>query len=165
MRWRFQYSLSSLFLLTLACAIALGWYVDSRHRQSIVGTWHYPTPDECVLGYGSTLEIRADGTFTKTQWHRSGSDTFEGTYAIDKDRRVIFHVTSKTTATDFDSFFQKEPEKIKLDATYECRCAIDPAGYLILTELSLRSFNLDNDKVGIHWETCVRRTARGAPGP
>jgi hypothetical protein len=163
MRWRVQYPLSSLFLLTLACAIALGWYVDSRNRRTLVGTWEYPTPDSCVLGYGSTLEIRADGTFTKVQTHRDGCDTFEGTYTVGKDSRVIFHVTSKTIATDLRRALHQEPDRIKVDASYECRCATDAAGYLVLS-VNTWAFP-ENDNVGIQWETCVRRAAYGVKGP
>src|SRR5579871_6842160 len=67
MRCRPRFPLSSLFLITLAVAIALGWYVDSRRRQSIVGTWVFPTPEYQVTGYFSSLEVRADGTFEKSE--------------------------------------------------------------------------------------------------
>ena len=147
----------------LACAIALGWYVHSRNRRTLVGTWTYPTPDQCVLGYVSTLEIRADGTFTKVQTYRYSSDTLEGTYTVGKDSRVVFHVTSKTTATDLGSMLHRKRDRLKMDVSYEFRCATDPAGYLVLAD-DTWAFP-DNDNIGIRWETCVRRTAYGVKGP
>jgi hypothetical protein len=158
MKWRLQYRLSTLLLLTLTVAIALGWYVDRRNHRSIVGTWHYPTPDAMLLGYGTSLEIRADGTFVKTQHGRYGSDTFEGTYAVDKESRVIFHVTSKTSQNDFDELFNRGPTRTKLDDTYECRCAVDPADYLIMQEVNpFLSAALNDKDTGIRWEKSMQR--------
>ena len=64
-----KYRLSTALLLTTIVAISLGWWIDhtSRNRRDIVGTWYYPTGDFIQLGYTTTLEIRADGTFTKEQ--------------------------------------------------------------------------------------------------
>ena len=93
-----RFRMSTVFLFTLTPAILLGWCVEraSRHRRDIVGTWYYPTNDLTVLGYTSLLEIRWDGTFTKIQGYRTSRETFKGTYTVEDDGRITFHVTSKT---------------------------------------------------------------------
>ncbi len=153
-----KFRLSTVLLLVLSCAICLGWYVDrtSRNRRDIVGTWYYPTNDLGVLGYTSLLEIRSDGTFRKIQGHRESSETFDGTYAVHENGRITFHVTSKTSATDFDHFLDREPETRELDACYSCRCAIDPTGYLVIDDQP--SFPFNDEEIGIRWETCARET-------
>ncbi len=149
MRWRPRFSLSSLFLLALAVAIALGWYVDSRRRQSIVGTWVYPTPESGLMGFGSTLDIRADGTFTKSQYCDIGQSAFDGSYEFGADGRVLFHVTSGPSKSGFGD------ERVKLDAYYAMRCAADSAGYLLLQESGWQQTR--DDKSGITWETEMYR--------
>lgn len=153
-----KFRLSTVFLLVLTCAICLGWYVDrtSRNRRDILGTWYYPTNDLGVLGYTSLLEIRSDGTFTKIQGHRECSETFDGTYSVRENGRLMFHVTAKTSENDFDRLLDRKPETKKLDAHYSCRCAIDPTGYLAIDGHSSWPFN--EEEIGIRWETCARET-------
>ena len=161
MRWRFQYRLSTLLLLTVICAMAMSWYVDSRGRRSIVGVWCYPI--EGGVDYASSLTIRADSTFTKTQLYPFGMDTFAGTYAIDKDGVVIFHVTSKTRKHGPHETVRDET---KLDANYMFRCAVDPSGYILLHEINSHLSSVpDDERTGIYWEACMQRAARSASGP
>ncbi len=154
MRCRPRFPLSSLFLITLAVAIALGWYVDSRRRQSIVGTWVFPTPEYQVTGYFSSLEVRADGTFEKSESGRDTTDIFVGTYEFDKEGRLIFHVASKASSTSVDELLHTAPKKTKLNSTCHLRCAVDPAGYLLLQDLSME---WPDEKSGIHWESYMGR--------
>jgi hypothetical protein len=148
-----KYRLSTLLLLIVIAALALGWYVDhrDRSRRDIIGTWHYPTPEQNLLGYVSSLEIRADGTFTKHQMGRFGSDAFEGKYCVDKSGRIAFHILSKTERTDFDDLLKTAPKTKALDVEMWCRCAVDKSGYLIL-DMHGFSNPIDNGNTGIHWE-------------
>ena len=161
-----QFRLSTIFLLTLCCAILLGWYVErtSRNRRDIIGTWYYPTNDVSLMGYSSLLEIRRNGTFTKIQGYRTHSVTYDGTYAVEDNGRVSFHVTSRKT-----SYISSESETEELDSYYFCRCAVDPTGYLVIDvdDLLLPSFigedigiplPLVDKDIGIEWETCARET-------
>jgi hypothetical protein len=151
-----KFRLSTVLLLVLSCAICLGWYVDrtSRSRRDIVGAWYYPTNDVGVLGYTSLLEICSDGTFTKIQEHRESIDTFGGTYAVQENGRITFHVTSKTSVTI--PMCDREPDRRELDAYYSCRCAIDRTGYLVIDDRP--SFPFNDKEIGIRWETCARET-------
>lgn len=147
-----RFRLSTLFLGLVVCALLLGWYVDrlGRHRdRAMVGVWHYPTPDRIILGYVSRLEIRSDGTFTKTQSGNNGGEVFEGTWTVVEDGSVSFHVTS----CDVEGRVGVSPRG--LNALYSCRCAIDPAGYLVIDVISDSESALEG-RSRIQWETCVR---------
>jgi hypothetical protein len=156
-----KYQLSTLLLLILVAAVSLGWYVDhvDRNRRDIIGTWHYPTPDFTVVGYGTSLVIRPDGTFTKTQSGRSSTETFDGTYSVDKEGRVVFHVESKLVQTDLDAILPEERDPERLDSAYELRCAVDKSGYLIVADVDSirRKLEGTNGESGIRWERTFKR--------
>jgi len=153
-----RFRLSTVFLFVLVCAVSVAWYVDRnlRNQRYIIGTWYYPTNDVGVLGYTSLLEIRSDGTFTKIQGSRHGSKTFNGTHTVRENGRITFHVSSKTERWDLDDVFGREPKETQVNASYPCRCAIDPTGYLVI-DIQDR-FVDDEEDIGIRWETCARDT-------
>ncbi len=154
-----RFRLSTLFLFVAIAAMSLGWYVDHTRRWEIVGTWVYPTPDIAMLGYSTTLTIRADGTFTKIQSHRLHSVTYQGEYTWNEGGSVAFRVTSKS-----ETAFLSEPQaKIEegINDAYVFRCAVDKAGFLLIKEAdphipdSVIEELQGCERSGIRWESYV----------
>ncbi len=166
-----RFHLSTLLLAMVIVALGLGWYLDHNdpRRTEIVGTWHFPYKSLPYgqMGYYTMLTIYEDGTFTKEEIFRSHSDTYEGTYHVEKDGIINFHVVKKTIKTDLDEHFseiykkmnQDPPPKrlpITLDVNYELRCAVDKAGFLLLENLS---FHFDEDsECKIRWNGSLERS-------
>lgn len=159
-----RFRLSTALLLTAIAAISTGWYVDQHadKNRELLGTWYYPTGEggAPVPLDTSELSIRKDGTFTKVQSSRSGSEAFSGTYVIKENGRVDFHVLSASKITklysrdEFGNFISvnREPIVTQLDLHYPCRCAVDSAGYLMIEENEwLHRYSTD-----LRWKTHVR---------
>ncbi|MGC4006216.1 MAG: hypothetical protein QM811_25115 [Pirellulales bacterium] len=152
-----KFRLSTLFLLTLLIAVGVGWYVDhtNRRRNDIVGTWSAPTRDGSRYGftrtgYYSSLEIKNDGTFIKTQSGRWQSDVYTGTYECLDDGIVVFRVLSKQIVLEHPLGEASKAETI--DREYPCRCAVDRGGHLLINKIPTANM-LDNDEIKIRWET------------
>lgn len=174
---RFKFRLSTLLLLVTLCAVLFAWYADhySYLRSDIVGTWRYPTRDRVLLGYVTTLQINRDGTFTKYQQHRGFFEEYAGTYTSNKSGTVAFHVNQKTSGFTLLSKTKELPAEFKLlepkvssvNVTFECRCAIDKTGHLVLYPVS--SFGLDENgpiispDIRIRWETYMPSNVRRTP--
>jgi len=111
----------------LALAISLAWYVDRRSysHPELTGVWHYPSEGvPARLGYSSLLVLGANGSFSKQQKYRWGSEVFEGTYSVNDDR-VVFVVTSLTNVQ------LGMPATVhSIDGQYTCNWAIDLSGCL-----------------------------------
>ena len=97
-----KFRLSTLLLLITVAAVSICWWLDhaDRSRRDIVGVWYFPNGDFIQMGYRTTLEIREDGTFTKTQDTRGGSSIFNGTYVANENGTVTFIVEER-----IDDFF------------------------------------------------------------
>ena len=155
-----KYRLSTALLLTTIVAISLGWWIDhtSRNRRDIVGTWYYPTGDFIQLGYTTTLEIRADGTFTKKQKYRTGSSTYDGTYSTNENGTVTFNVHKRINDSLIGEMLPDfKPTITEFDAAFRCRCGVDKTGYLIIDDYGMAPFAKDT---GIQWETYMPKNAR-----
>ena len=78
--------LSTIFLAVLALAISLAWYVDrTSQNRKLQGVWCH----QGSFGYSSKLNFLLDGSFTKQQNYRWGSEIFKGNYAVDEEDRLI----------------------------------------------------------------------------
>ncbi len=128
-----------------------------------MGIWHYPTPDIALSGYWETLTIRSDGTFTKHQQDRIGSETYGGTYSVAEDGLVTFHVTSK----QYDN--GSVPSQIKLfnvDAVFRLRVAVDSQGNLIVADLNPFTSTgvrvIMPEDVDVAWYCCYTSMTHGA---
>ena len=147
-----KYRLSTALLLVTVVAISLAWYVDhfNRDRDEIVGTWLYPTPDFHLSGYRTTLEIRANGSFTKVQYGRSGCTTYDGNYSVNENGTITFQLSKRNHESPiFELFPDYKPEAETLDAWFRCRCAIDKSGHLLI-DPGISPFA---GGTGIKWET------------
>ena len=145
--------LSTILLALITMSLAMGWWIDRSHyaTKDIVGVWYSPTHDLPVpVVLHSTLEIRQDGTFTKSQKHRTHVDIYDGTYSISHGM-VIFHVKSKTTKIGGGHKFTSTDKK-KTDKQFAIRCAIDPGGYLVVDNRS----QLHDEELGIRWHSHAR---------
>ena len=149
-------------------SIALGWYVDhhAHGRRELLGEWYYPTNDVNVTGYTSLLNLRKNGTFTKVQGYRMNYETFDGTYDIDENGRVDFHVTSRTEGSDVFNAISRAAEQkgmeidstptvTQIDERHSCRCGIDSDGFLVI---DAKNWNIGQESSGIQWETHARET-------
>jgi hypothetical protein len=110
----------------------------SAGRINLVGTWRYPNDAAVVLGYWSRLTFQRDGKFEKEQKHRTSSVTYSGTYTLDRDGTLVFHVTARA----FRTWSRKETQTKALDDWSYCRCAIDRSGYLLINEVAPTTCNL-----------------------
>lgn len=128
-----RFRLSSVFLSFLIMGLCLAWAMDhiSAGRINLVGTWRYPNDAAVVLGYWSRLTFHRDGKFEKEQKHRTCSVTYSGTYTLNQDGELVFHVTARS----FQTWLRKEPQTKTLDDWYHCRCAVDRSGYLLIKEV------------------------------
>lgn len=151
---KLKFRLSTLLLLVLVAAVALGWFADrqNRNRRELLGEWYYPASDVAVVGYTSLLEFRDDGTFTKIQGYRVGDKTYEGTFDYCDDGAILFHVTKVTESASLAFTRNGEPVITNVECDCRCRCAVDPTGFLII---DARSFG---DEIGINWEAHARDT-------
>ncbi len=155
-----KYRLSTFFLLITIISVSLCWYLDhtNRNRRDIIGSWYYPTPDVNQLGYTTTLEIRSDGTFTKTQQYRTSAYIYDGTFLPNDDGTVTFHIAKRT-----DNFFmsemlpEDEPTITEFDHTIRCRCAVDKTGYLLIEDYGKAQWTKETE---IQWETYMPKIAR-----
>jgi hypothetical protein len=153
----FRFRLSTVLWIVALVAVLLAWYVDHNreHRGDVVGVWYYPTPDVSLSGYWETLTISSDGTFTKLEQGRVGSETYSGTYSIAKDGLVTFHVTSK----QFN--YGKIPPQIEVydvDAKFRCRVALDPHANLVIANLNAQPPSdsvriVMPDTLDVDWQT------------
>ena len=127
-----RFRLSSVFLSFLILGLCLAWAMDhiSAGRINLVGTWRYPNDAAVVLGYWSRLTFHRDGKFEKEQKHRTCSVTYSGTYTLNHDGELVFHVTARS----FQTWLRKEPQTKALDDWYHCRCAVDRSGYSLINE-------------------------------
>ena len=111
----------------LALAILLGWYVDrkSHSQPKLIGVWRYPSEGvPARLGYSSLLSLNENGSFSKRQNYRWGSEVFEGTYSVD-DNKVVFIFSTLTSVQ------RSNPSPAHaIDGQYTCTWAIDKSGYL-----------------------------------
>ena len=130
---------------------------STSHRQKLLGDWYFPHNEASVLGYTSLLRLRPDSTFTKIQSHRLSYATFEGTYQLQDDGRLILQLKKKSIASDFvdDTGKTYPPSETKVDIHYRCKFEIDPKGYLVL---DAKCINLKNEDIGIRWEKHARET-------
>jgi len=170
-RW-YQYSLRSLMIVMILFCFLFAWIgykIREAGRTEIIGSWQYPTDDVTVLGYSTTLDINRDGKFRKEQAYRSHTETYTGTFSINKDGTIDFHVTTRTFDYDFNykldtqgsetKMVKGDPEVTKVDATFVFRCAIDKTGYLIFSDVVPFRSNDDED-IGIEWETYMPNTSK-----
>ena len=141
-----KFRISTALLFIALIAVGLGWWADRNSNRQIQGLWRYPTPDIALTGYSTTLEIRADGTFTKVQRHRTFTQTFSGEYKTLERGLVQFHVTEQN-----DSIFGLDETPKEIDQSFRCRCAVDKTGYLVVYEYQMwRAFDGESD---LRWET------------
>jgi hypothetical protein len=135
--------------------VSLGWFVDhqNRIRRDIVGSWYYPTPDVQVLGYSTTLDIRLDGTFTKTQVISEFAWKYDGTYTTNNDGTVTFHV-AKRTMTCGPPHNQTIAQ---FNHSFRCRCGVDRTGYLVIDDYGSAPFGKNTR---IQWETYMPQQAK-----
>ena len=97
------------------------------------------------MGYSTTLEIRADGTFTKRQEYRTSAETFNGTYTALENGLIQFHADERV-----DSLWGLDQEPLEIDRTFRCRCAVDDGGHLVVYEYEMwRVFDEESD---LKWE-------------
>ena len=103
-----------------------------------------------MLGYSTTLEIRSDGTFTKIQYHRMFTQTFNGTYSQDEFGRVMFVATEM-----IGPILASDPEDMvtELNHSYWANCGINSVGHLVV---SSDSEPVDDFLQRIRWETYCR---------
>ena len=160
-----KFRLSTTLLLIAIVAVTLGWYVDrhTRNHREILGTWYYPTDDVGVFGYTSLMDLRTDGTFSKMQGYRTSHETFDGTFEIQENGIVRFHVTTRTEGSDIAEAVAEmtghgddNPTITQLDSYFSCRCAVDSSGYLVI---DAQDWNIGNSETGIRWETHARDTS------
>ena len=77
-------------------------------------------------------------------------EIYSGTY-LENNGLVVFHVTSKTTKIGGGVRYTSS-ETIPTDSRYACRCAIDPAGFLVIDSRE----SSYNDDLGIRWVSHAR---------
>lgn len=125
----FRFRLATLLLFIAATGIFFAWALYYRKQVAFAGDWFYPTPDDHLSGYWETLTIRPDGTFTKLEMARFGSESYSGTYSVADNGVVTFHVTQK----QYDpGSIPPAVETFAVDKSYDCRVAIDSHGNLIV---------------------------------
>jgi hypothetical protein len=165
-----KYHLSTLLLAMVIVALGLGWFLDhyNRNRTEIVGTWHYPyqSSPKGISGYYTSLTIGEDGSFNKIEGHRFESETYTGTYRVEKEGIILFHVTKKTSKMDREELWtqiykargEEPPNRgpIELNVYYKTRCAVDKAGFLLLDNQGL-PFDEDSD-CKIRWNNSFERS-------
>jgi hypothetical protein len=167
-----KYHLSTLLLAMVIVALGLGWYLDHHDpkRTEIVGTWYYPYKSLPYgqVGYHTTLTINEDGTFRKTEMGREGSEIYEGTYRMEKDGSIFFHVTKKTVKSDFHKIAVELSKQMNLPAPpdhspvtlhmqFKIRCAVDKSGFLLLDNQSFQ-FGEQKDECKISWDRSYERS-------
>jgi len=122
-----KFHLSTMLLAMVIVALGLGWYLDHHdpRRTEIVGTWHFPYPNSMHQTHDAmvTLELRDDGTFRKRHHGPFHDYAYEGRYNRNAESLMTFHITSLVTQPK-----QTKPQ----DTKYYARCALDPAGYLLV---------------------------------
>lgn len=118
--------------------MGLGWYIDRTAQDSkheFIGSWWGPDIPLILSerSYSTTLEIRRDGTFTKTQTYGYDKEsvTFVGTYKIYDDGQIIFKLSNYQVTVP-------KTEQVNLDVNqvFICRCAVDSYRCLLVTEIS-----------------------------
>ena len=118
-----------MLLFVAIVGILFAWYVDRTNSDNdISGVWYYPSEEINLSGYWETLTIRADGTFTKHEQYRFGSETYEGEYWRSQNGVVTFHASKKRIGSNLS-------ESVVVDAEFQCRCAIDTNNNLIIVDL------------------------------
>lgn len=155
-----KFRISTILLTIALLAVGMAWYVErTRHRMDLHGTWYYPTKGRGLYGYTSMLEIKPDGTFTKTQGSRTLVEIFAGSYSEERSGAITFHVTKKTQKNR-SSNSQFDPVVTILDENYRRRCAVDGSGYLIIEKVDSANFwRTDTRDSGIKWESHSRDTS------
>jgi len=147
-----RFRLTTSLLLIAIIAIFTNWYAERQSRRVITGQWYWPTQDVGVLGYWETLTLNRDGTFEKVQQYRMGQETYSGTYMCNNDGTYSFDVSKKVCPQprmEGPGFVTYEIRK-----GYTCRCAIDDAGYLVVTslqEFGERTGDLKTDDCNLKW--------------
>ena len=133
-------------------SICLGWYVDHfyRFQREILGTWHYSHG-----GYRTTLTIRPDKSFEKTQRWRTHGRTFEGTYEP-YDGGVVFSILNQTDFEHTQNGPNVTSEK-RLNETVPCRLAICNNGYLLIHSLGSKAVA---QELRLNWESYKPANAR-----
>lgn len=133
-----KFHLSTLLLAMVIVALGLGWYLEyqHRHQRELVGEWDTCTFSGYVINSMTMLELRSDGTFRQTQRSRHSAEVYEGTYRLDKEGRIVFHVTRKDLMeprwpSKIDD--QEPQERVPLDQEYTLHWAIDRAGWLLMS--------------------------------
>lgn len=169
-----KFHLSTLLLAMVIVALGLGWYLDHNNprRTNIVGSWRTARFSGYLISYFTNLEIREDGTFSKSQSDRRATEVYEGTYQTLRDGTVVFHVTLKKT---FHPYWHKDNDiesskQVTLDHKFKLHCAIDPSGLLLMSS-DHESDNLwgsnntglpypldKNQDCKIIWESLYRRS-------
>ena len=129
-----RFRLSTLLLSVVIAAICLGWYIDHTRSRgtNICGAWISATDRKpMIMSDYSTLDVEQNGTFSKVQYSQDSWTTFSGTYCANEDGTFTFHVTKSVTK---DSLIDDSPETTECDLRFNCRCAIDSAGYLMIED-------------------------------
>lgn len=114
-----------------------------------------------MMGYTSTLEIKADGTFEKIESEgpidHETIETYRGICRRLKDGTIEFHLTSKTTTPATLRAQGKEGETTSLDVVFWCRCALDSAGFLVIDHFQTEpstEYSFTKNDTGLEWRTC-----------
>ena len=134
-----KFKISTLLLLVAIAALCIGWFVDhfDPSRYEIIGTWRHSSTGEFSSNYNTTLRINRDGTFSKTQCEESKWNTYSGSYATNKDGTITFHVTKREEFDSLASVFMPDATPsaaFDCDTYYQCRCAVDKTGYLLIND-------------------------------
>ena len=158
-----KYRLSTSLLVIALVATALGWYVDHTSNSKYTGTWvgiadNFPES----TGYSTSLEIRSNGTFEKIQRFAGTTTIFTGEYNTVDNGLVQFNVTKLVCS----KHGHEGKFKLNTNRVFQCRCAIDAVGILIIHRYSA-SVPFDDPDISIdygpfsevYWEAYSRDDA------
>ena len=86
-----NFKLSTLLVVLAILAVGFAFFFRPREdRVAISGEWYYPHEDIKLLGYQEKLTILKDGTFSKLQSHRTGSECYKGRWKTTRGGVVEF---------------------------------------------------------------------------
>ena len=125
--------ISNIIMLLLCISIGLAWYADRNFSPSIVGTWHYSTPQNDEFGFTSQLSINEDGTFETVQTVDCDLAIFAGNWTITDDGKICFEIRSVGPEISDDwPDFRKTNQNTKIGDVIQIRYAILKDGSLLL---------------------------------
>lgn len=145
-----------LLLLAVAAGLAVGWFAERTSSKpfDIAGHWR---AQGGYMGYDtsnfvSVLQINDDGTYTKTESTGENGSSFSGTWNIDEEGLVNFHVLKRARV-----WGEKTDPAEDVQLYFQCRCGLDSSGVLVIDMVN----NFSSQPVSVNWNASFHKQRPG----